>query len=124
MPHYTTLGKVFGQEVSRVGFPLDLKECKGAVTQLLLSPQLGDRQVADSPDPGPPANADRRGGVGEQPQGNLDGEVQRQGLQSQPLRRALDHAAAKPVGIDVDDQGRLWYVDNVNRFVGYLEIGE
>ena len=78
-------GEVLCKKIRGVRGPKHLKKSKGPLAQALLNPELANRQMADTANSAPPANAYCGGAVREHLQ--LEGEVQvaAQGHESEPL---------------------------------------
>jgi hypothetical protein len=55
---------MFGTQVCRVLTAAHLEEMKGAASKVVLDPQLAHREVPNSPDAAPSADANRGTGVG------------------------------------------------------------
>jgi hypothetical protein len=83
---------VLGAQVRWVLISAHLEELKGAVSEMILNPQLAHCQVADSPNAAPPADAYRGAGVGMDRQGQRHPEVCGQGLSAQAFGNSLHDA--------------------------------
>jgi len=71
---------MLGADVCWVGLARDFVQAQRLVADALLDPELAHGQVPHTADAAPPADANCRGGVGEERQVCLDAEVSGDGL--------------------------------------------
>ena len=85
-------------DVGGVCLAWDLSKTQSLIADALLDPELPHSEVPHPADATPAANADGGRGVGEEGQVQIHAHVLGNGLNAQPLPRALDYSAELCLG--------------------------